>query len=610
MFAHRNVPALRSVALVVAVALLVGPGSTSIRADGARKPPRPHSKLDRHLQEIGVTSTKPVRVIVRTASGKSDAVGKRLKDRGRQKIADLASIGAFVANVQGSDLGALENDPDVIGVSTDAVVKTFGSTVDLSASGATLDEVLGIDDLERHGNSVGIAVVDSGIDRGPDLGGGRTDKFFDFVDEGHNKPFDDYGHGTHVAGLIGGNGSQLRLRRSRRLKDGSFKLKDVGLYAGVAPEARILAFKVLDENGAGYTSQVIQAIDYIVSNKVALKIDIINLSLGHPILEPASTDPLVLAVERAVRAGLVVVAAAGNYGMNPETGIVGYAGITSPGNAPSAITVGAYDSHDTESRFDDTIPDYSSRGPTWFDGEAKPDFVAPGTAMVSAAAPNSMLFRRYPGRQVLDRRGAPSYFRLSGTSMATAVASGTVALIIEAARHEHKSDLTPNAIKAILQYTALPMPGYDLLTQGAGSLNAAGAIELAGKVNPDVPAGGYWLTDVPVGATTIDGVSFDWAQRIIWGSRVIWGNTLDINQPTWGQRVIWGSTATDGSSVIQGSRVIWGSNVVWDQPGAWAQSVIWGSSAIGITNGSRVIWGSSEGLSPDTIVWQDGTAAN
>src|SRR5699024_2732564 len=116
----------------------------------------------------------------------------------------------------------------------------------------------------------------------------------------------------------------------------------------------------------------------------AFKIDVINLSLGHPVYEPASTDPLVRAVERAVRAGIVVVTAAGNIGMDTE-GDAGYAGITSPGNAPSAITVGAADTRGTVRIGDDRVASFSSRGPTWFDGFAKPDLVAPGVGLTSDA---------------------------------------------------------------------------------------------------------------------------------------------------------------------------------------------------------------------------------
>src|SRR5262249_59057696 len=102
-------------------------------------------------------------------------------------------------------------------------------------------------------------------------------------------------------------------------------------YRGLAPKVRFVILKVLDQTGAGYTSDVIRAVDFAVANRSALGIDVINLSLGHPILEPASTDPLVQAVERASQAGVIVVAAAGNYGKNPTTGERGYGGIPSPG---------------------------------------------------------------------------------------------------------------------------------------------------------------------------------------------------------------------------------------------------------------------------------------
>jgi subtilisin family serine protease len=114
---------------------------------------------------------------------------------------------------------------------------------------------------------------------------------------------------------------------------------NVRVYRGIAPKVRIVNLKVLDENGGGLTSTVIDAIEFAIANRAQLKIDIINLSLGHPVYEPRDTDPLVQAVEAAVRAGIVVVASAGNFGKNPDTGVEGYGGITSPGNAASAITV-------------------------------------------------------------------------------------------------------------------------------------------------------------------------------------------------------------------------------------------------------------------------------
>ena len=121
---------------------------------------------------------------------------------------------------------------------------------------------------------------------------------------------------------------------------------------------------MLDREGLGYTSNVIGAVDFVVEYKDVLHIDVINLSLGHPILEPAETDPLVQAVERAVRAGSVVVTSAGNLGRNPETRVIGCAGITSPGNAPSAITVGALNTRGTTQRSNDEVAPFSSCGPT------------------------------------------------------------------------------------------------------------------------------------------------------------------------------------------------------------------------------------------------------
>src|SRR5439155_21803746 len=159
----------------------------------------------------------------------------------------------------------------------------------------------------------------------------------------------------------------------------------------------------------------------------------------HPIFEPAATDPLVQAVEHATRAGIAVVVSAGNFGMNPKTGQPGYAGIASPGNSPSAFSVGAVRTFNTVTRVDDRIAPYSSRGPSWYDGFAKPDFVAPGDNLLSVAAANSAL------RLAQEKRGnTGDYMRLSGTSMAAAVSTGVVALVLQA-----NHALTPNAVKAV-----------------------------------------------------------------------------------------------------------------------------------------------------------------
>src|SRR5262249_8284951 len=154
--------------------------------------------------------------------------------------------------------------------------------------------------------------------------------------------------------------------------------------------------KVLDATGAGLTSDVIAALQFLVENRGSLGVNIINLSLGHPIFESAESDPLVRAVERAVAAGIVVVVAAGNKGIDPATGLPGYGGIQSPGNAPGALTVGSVNMNDTTSRVDDVVNNYSSRGPTRFDGYVKPDVVAPGYRLIAPAAPGAGLANKYP----------------------------------------------------------------------------------------------------------------------------------------------------------------------------------------------------------------------
>jgi len=356
---------------------------------------------------------------------------------------------------------------------------------------------------------------------------------------------DPYGHGTHVAGLIANDGRATS-----------------SLYRGVAPNIQcLLSLRVLDEQGAGYTSDVIRAILWILTNQKQAEVDIINLSLGHPIFEPAAQDPLVQAVEAAVRAGIVVVVSAGNYGVDRDTGTEGYAGITSPGNAPSAITVGALDTLLTDSRDDDVVARYSSRGPTWYDAYAKPDIVAPGSAIVATTSIDGSILLENPHLEVetIWFKGLP-HVRLSGTSMATAVTTGVVAHMIHAhARSTNQQGrLTPNAIKALLHYSALPMLGMDPLTQGAGGLNGDGAVRLAASIDSTVDPGMWWLA-VPGGeSSAISGQDYMWSQRIIWGDRLVWGD-----------RLIWGNDYND--SVVWGDRLIWGNRLVW------GDRLIWGN---------------------------------
>ena len=213
-----------------------------------------------------------------------------------------------------------------------------------------------------------------------------------------------------------------------------------------------------------------------------------------PAVDSYRNDPVCRAVRRLVDAGVVVFAAAGNNGKDSEGNKL-YGHIHSPGNEPSAITVGASNTFGTDERSDDAVASFSSRGPTrsfttdeegvkHYDNLVKPDLVAPGNKLIDAEADGNYLVTQNPS---LDAGVSGSDNRkmmyLSGTSMATPVAAGTAALMLQA-----NPSLTPNLVKALLMYTAQPLAGYNMFEQGAGQLNIAGAVQLAQSVRTDLSA--------------------------------------------------------------------------------------------------------------------------
>ena len=234
-----------------------------------------------------------------------------------------------------------------------------------------------------------------------------------------------------------------------------------------------MSLKVLDHTGVGRTSDVIAAIEWVLQHGRLYGVRVINLSIGHPIVESYRSDPLNLAVQKAVSRGFVVVTSAGNGGRTDD-GSVQYGGILSPANDPSVITVGAVDTNGTAFRSDDVVADFSSRGPTLFDGLVKPDLVAPGRRITSTAAPFSYLATTFPERLVAGATPEGGYQTLSGTSMAASIVSGTVALMLEA-----RPSLQPAAVKTALQFSAEFRGDWYVLAAGAGSLNAVGAVEAA-----------------------------------------------------------------------------------------------------------------------------------
>jgi serine protease AprX len=419
-----------------------------------------HTRLDPVLIDRAHTGAGTSRIIVQAREGADTA--HVIRSCGGVPGQRFRTMAAQLAEVADTCLEWMAAHPDVLAISLDRPVRGALQRTIRATIGATwVAERLGFD-----GTGIGVAIIDSGVAAWhEDLGHNRVVHFADFVNR-QKLPYDDYGHGTHVAGIISGNGES-----------------SAGAHRGIAPGAHLIALKALDSAGDGNVSHVIAAIDYAVRHRTAFNIRVINLSVAAGVHESYNTDPLTQAARRAVDAGIVVVTAAGNLGRD-VAGALQYGGITAPGNAPWVLTVGASDDNGTADRRDDKVARFSSRGPALIDGSTKPDLVAPGVGIESLADAGSLLYLTRPRarRWGTVKTANEPYLALSGTSMAAPVVAGTVALMLQA-----NAALSPEQVKAILQRTAENVSGYDQFTQGAGFLNARAAVEMAGALAADAP---------------------------------------------------------------------------------------------------------------------------
>jgi serine protease AprX len=379
---------------------------------------------------------KTVRVIVRFAGSNHKQHVSALKqklDKGKHHFKEkthLRLIGSWAARVSPDCLKAICSHKSVA-----KVVLDRKNRINLNVA----TPAVGAASVHRGGTTgrgVTVAVLDTGVAPHPDLTKptNRIAAFKDFVNN-RTAPYDDNGHGTHVAGDVAGNGYSSK-----------------GKYRGAAPGARIVGVKVLDQQGGGFDSTIIKGIEWCVNNRRRLGIRVLNLSLGKQALERCNNDPLCQAVSKAVRAGLVVTVSAGNDGP-------GKGSIDSPGISPSAITVGATNDRSTVRESDDRIAAFSSRGPA-IGGLLKPDLIAPGVNIVSLRADGSELDRTQPQNRVGRR-----YFRMSGTSFSAPITAGSAALLLQ-----KQPRLSPSQVKSLLKRNAysLKLPKQ---TQGTGELN-------------------------------------------------------------------------------------------------------------------------------------------
>lgn len=367
--------------------------------------------------KIMAQSIEEVPVIIQLNENNKSLI-KNLSNLSSKVKADLPLIGGIAGNMSTDIIYRLSTTPEVDYISFDSNVYAL-----LDVATPTMEAYFP-HEKGYDGNGVTVAVIDTGVAPHDDLVK-PMNRIIDFMDFVNNKdtPYDDNGHGTHVAGIIAGNGYSSR-----------------GKYVGIAPKSNIIGIKALDENGGGSTSDIIAALSYCIEMKDKYNIRIINLSLGTPATHSPDKDPLVKAVEKCVKAGIIVVTAAGNSGPNART-------ILSPGISKEVITVGAVDDKRTIDPSDDTIAPFSSRGPTP-EGIQKPDLVAPGVNINS-----------------ISHSKVDSYTSLSGTSMATPLVSGSLALLLN-----RYADLSPKEFKTMLTNACKPLKD-EKDGQGYGMLN-------------------------------------------------------------------------------------------------------------------------------------------
>jgi serine protease AprX len=372
-----------------------------------------------------------------------------------------------------------------------------------------------------------VAIVDSGVDPAAANLGARFLGQVDLASLPPNSPGDGWGHGTMVASLAAAADDH---------------------YAGVGPTARLLSLDVVNDAGEARTSDVIAAVDWILSNRSAYNIRVVNLSLQEALPSSFLYDPLDQAVEKLWQAGVVVVAAAGNYAVNGQQSGVDYA----PANDPFVITVGATDVNNSPDPKDDTAAPWSAYGYTP-DGFLKPELSAPGRYMIAGVPEGSALALKGGQNPKLVKHG---FLQLSGTSFAAPIVSGAAAALIGA----HPT-WTPDQVKGALMLGASAVPKATQWSAGVGELNLKTSLTLTtDPPNPNTALNAFLISDPRGGAVPV----FDRDSWLSAVSNASWTNASWLSaswtSAAWGSAA-WGSAAWGSASWTSASwtSAAWGS---------------------------------------------------
>jgi serine protease AprX len=520
-----------AVALAAPVAATAGSGR-SVQAARALVPASLMAEAQAHPNQVfsvivqGSRGTKSSSVASEVLSSKNSKPGKA---KGLKK--SFTSLNGVSADLTGAQIVDLTKRPGILAITLDSKIRL---SAQYTNSQSWVDSA-GISDF-YVGQALSpldvpaIAVVDSGVAAGRTDFGGRVIKSVTMTGLLPNSPGDGRGHGTFVAGIAAGSRAG---------------------YAGAAPTAPIVSIDVMDDNGMAMTSDVIAAADWILANKKAYNIKVANFSLQSTMPGSFMYDPLDKAVEKLWFNGVVVVAAAGNYGVDGQPTTVAYA----PGNDPFVISVGAADTNSTGyTANDDTAAPWSAYGYT-LDGFAKPELGAPGRYMVGPVPALATMPLEHP-----ERITASGYMWMSGTSFSAPVVSGAAALILA-----KNPSWSPDKVKGALMVSARSTSAGTAL--GVGEVNAKAAFDVTNPPNPNLALNQY------VGADGTGGTAFDSAS---------WANTAAANAS-------WNQASWNQASWNQAS---W-ANASWNQASwasaSWAQAS-WSSASWNAASWAAASW--------------------
>ncbi|HXV34604.1 MAG TPA: S8 family serine peptidase [Gaiellaceae bacterium] len=418
------------------------------------------------LDQVQASPNAMYNVIVQGSRGETsaevaaDVTSARKADPGRGVglRKRFRAVSGVAAQLTGRQILRLARRPDVRAITADAPVQLAGYTS--SQRWPYVAGFHGVWNQPAALNAPAIAIVDSGIQASRSDFGGRVVAQVNLSSLQANSSGDGRGHGTFVAAIAAG---------------------EKYYRAGGSPESKIVSIDVMDDNGMAMTRDVIAAADWILANKSTYNIRVANFSLHSSTPASVFFDPLDRAVEKLWLNGVVVVAAAGNYGTDGSASGVHFA----PGNDPFVITVGAADVNHSWRTSDDFAAPWSAWGYT-LDGFSKPEIGAPGRYMVAAVPSSSTLVSERPANVK-----PYSTMELSGTSFAAPVVAAAAAQVL--ARHP---EWTPDQVKGALMVSAKDTPAAALGSLGVGMVDATRAAAVVAPPNPNaalhqfvVPAG-------------------------------------------------------------------------------------------------------------------------